>query len=616
MLITAPPMTWPAMRVRHLYPTTSSRSDVTGQPAFFQRNQAGNTLTLYTTRQSRYEGWTVGRGERFLKLIERITPLDSEGQPLGITEITDTGSSAYWELHNGVHIGWKLLATLDGLTVRSSQSVRLEVTLDIRDSYASPGFGRQYDVSQDSTGTLVRYQDTTLTAPAFLHLRSRLPLQLLKQWRQVEYPRDVARHSQPANLYTYILGVVDGESLALGYGESADVAASNSLAASRQRPITPGLGGSHSHETLVNQVATARLGAAQGMRWLQSEAGQWAGLPWFHQVWSRDELIAGLGLTRDLQHELLDRYLGYPLIDGELPTYQGSGTTCADGLYWLCLLARQYAEPDFPNALRDRLTRFLRRAYEGVQKQRSAAGFVHSGHNATWMDTIGREGYRIEIQAGYALLLELLGALTSDETFERERLGFVAALKHSYFKAGYLYDAVDDATKRPNVFLAYLLQPQLLSAKLWQSCFDRVLEALKLEWGGLASIDRASPYFQSRSTGEDNLSYHNGDSWFFVNNLAAVALHRFNAKRYGNVITGILESSTEEILWHNFLGLPGEISSAEKLDSWGCGLQAFSAGTYLLLLREMEGYSAGQELDATAFFWDSTADSSALSFFK
>ena len=73
--------------------------------------------------------------------------------------------------------------------------------------------------------------------------------------------------------------------------------------------------------------------------------------------------------------------------------------------------------------------------------------------------------------------------------------------------------------------------------------------------------------------------------------------------------TGLIEqSSTEEVLWHNMLGHAGEISSASRLESYGCGIQAFSAGTYLALIEELEVYSGKQTLDSTSFFWESTAD--------
>lgn len=118
-------------------------------------------------------------------------------------------------------------------------------------------------------------------------------------------------------------------------------------------------------------------------------------------------------------------------------------------------------------------------------------------------------------------------------------------------------------------------------------CFDRTLEALWLGWGGLSSIDMQNDNFCYVSTGERNTSYHNGDSWFFINNIAALVLHNMDAMKYARHINAIVDASTSEILWHNYVGRPGEISSARALESWGCGLQGFSAAAYIYLVNHV-----------------------------
>jgi glycogen debranching enzyme len=159
-----------------------------------------------------------------------------------------------------------------------------------------------------------------------------------------------------------------------------------------------------------------------------------------------------------------------------------------------------------------------------------------------------------------------------------------------FYHKGVLKDGSDDNTIRPNCFLAYLLQPELLKAQEWERAFGSALATLRTSWGGLASLDRNDPAFQAKSTGENNLSYHQGDSWFFVNNLAGVALSRLGMKVFKPVVEELLKSSTEEILWKHVAGQAGEIASAADGESWGCGTQAFSAGTYLFFTEEL-GYS-------------------------
>ncbi len=594
------------MQIRHILPAASSRSTVSGERAFFLRNQVGSTLSFYTSRQTRYEGWFLQEGDRFAKLLERIE-VDGAGE---LSAMTNFGATWMWQYADGLDLSWTLAETAVGMTVTTNRPAPLRITLDMRDLYAHPEWGRDYAVSMDVSGVSVRYSDNQMGQPLYLHLRCQSGFSLTKTWKEQYYPRDTFRHSSPDRLYTFELGTATTERLSLGAGRSAAEAAAASLAASQQEVEQSGIGISHSHDTLLTQTVTARATVLHGLQWLQTQHGMYAGLPWFHQVWSRDELIAALGFTREEQHAIIERYLGLPIIEGELATYAGSGTTCADGLGWLCLVVREYGEHLLPEETQQRLRHRLQEGYTQLKQFRLAShGLIHSGHNTTWMDTIGRTGFRIEIQTMFALLLDLLHSLTGEARYEQERLQLLGKIRQYYWNGHSLADGLDDPTIRPNIFLAYLIQPDLLREEQWQRCFDTALAALSCSWGGLSSLDRQNPAFLGFTTGEDNRSYHNGDSWFFINNLAAVAMHRLNARRFGRTVMDILQGSTDEILWHNMAGMPGEISSAYELDSYGCGLQAFSGGTYLALLNQLETYS-GQALDSSAFFWGSTAAAS------
>lgn len=608
------------MRIRHIFSAADSRSMIQGDRGFFLRNQMGDFLSLFTLPQTRYEGWFIQKdfgNSPFTKILDRVEVISESGDAEKVIGITNTGSTTSWEMQGGTNLTWKLLTNLSGLTLASSHPTRLRVTLDMRGMYDRPEMGRSYDIRQDSSGSLINYSDPLLKQGVYLHIRSQASFKLQSRWKEQLYPRDVLRHSEPTRLYVYILGEVQANGLAFGVGNSAKEAQEASLAAIKQRPQLPTSGISTTHDTLVNQVATARICAQNSLRLLQSSKGIYAGLPWFHQVWARDELITALGYTLEEQHEVIDQYLGHPLQEGELPTFVGSHSTCADGVGWLTLLAREYDENSLSEDTRQRLTHFLETAHQQLRQYRLAShGLIASGHNATWMDTIGRSGFRLEIQCMYALLLEVLYSLTDEPAYKQEYISFRGKIRQHFFRNSYLHDGLGDPTKRPNVFLAYLLQPELLNQDSWQHCFDAVLSSLRCPWGGLSSLDQSHALYHPYSTGEDNQSYHNGDSWFFINNLTAIALHRLNQSYYGKTIVDILQSSTQEILWEHLIGQPGEISSAAELDSYGCGIQAFSAGTYLALLNQMENYSVRQNLDTKSFFWDSTARSTSATFFK
>jgi len=150
-----------------------------------------------------------------------------------------------------------------------------------------------------------------------------------------------------------------------------------------------------------------------------------------------------------------------------------------------------------------------------------------------------------------------------------------------------LADGLADWTIRPNVFLAAYLYPKLLSKEEWAQCFDNILPKLWLSWGGLATIDQTDSRFINSHTGENSASYHNGDSWFYLNNLAALVLHRTDQKRFQKYIDQIIAASTRDILWQGAIGQHSEVSSASKLESSGCFAQAWSAAMYIELIEEV-----------------------------
>jgi glycogen debranching enzyme len=110
---------------------------------------------------------------------------------------------------------------------------------------------------------------------------------------------------------------------------------------------------------------------------------------------------------------------------------------------------------------------------------------------------------------------------------------------------------------------------------------------LWLEWGGLATIDTQHQRFVSEHTGENPQSYHSGDSWFWINNLASLVLARLDKQRYRAYINHILKASTQEILYSGATGHHAELSSAKELRSQGCLSQAWSNAMYVELVAEL-----------------------------
>ena len=241
----------------------------------------------------------------------------------------------------------------------------------------------------------------------------------------------------------------------------------------------------------------------------------------------------------------------------------------------------------------------LAKALINAKKAHFEDGLFRNNACETWMDTSfnddGRKGFRIEIQALHYCLYEAiiqLGKLlgTDISAVADEQKDFKEKIRESFLQDGRLIDGFDrqiDWAYRPNIFLAGVIAPELFSTADWEKNIDEHLEKLQMAWGGLSTIEKTNPLFQAEYTGQNNKSYHRGDSWYFVNNLTAKFLHQVNAQKYKDVIKKILDASAKDILDLGLAGCASEVSSAKEQRAEGCLAQAWSAATYIEAMGEI-----------------------------
>ena len=220
---------------------------------------------------------------------------------------------------------------------------------------------------------------------------------------------------------------------------------------------------------------------------------------------------------------------------------------------------------------------------------------AYNGPLETWMDTgpVGyqREGACIEIQALRLKMYNLTYELTRDKKYQVLEKEMKEEVRKQFWDGEMLVDRLGDLTARPNVFLAAYIYPRLLNNEEWSQAFEYVLERIWLDWGGLSTIDSRSRLFADSYSGENNKSYHHGDSWFWVNNLSALMMFRVDKQKFGEYIKKIFDASKEEMLWNGCVGGCAELSSANSLRSEGCVLQAWSCATFIELMEELNTQS-------------------------
>jgi len=227
-------------------------------------------------------------------------------------------------------------------------------------------------------------------------------------------------------------------------------------------------------------------------------------------------------------------------------------------------------------------------------------GIIQNESLETWMDTgenCGdvRKGARIEIQALHLamydcaiLISNILNKDSSD--LEKKKIELSIRIKNNFYKNSYLYDGIDDPTIRPNIFIAAYVANDILSKKEWISCFDKALKQIYIEEnnkGLITSISNQNELYCENHTGLNNLSYHRGDSWYWVNSLTAIVLNRFGKLKYKDIIKQIMNSNKESITSMGAIGCMPEISSANKVTSQGCPSQAWSYALFIELLYEL-----------------------------
>lgn len=385
----------------------------------------------------------------------------------------------------------------------------------------------------------------------------------------------------------------------------------------------------------INSLSSLIISAKQNY-------GVLAGLPWFFQFWARDTLISLKAIDKinsRLAKKLFYKYLNKTNQDGRLSNLVGQhksislGTADSNGwLFFRCneiiekinknraiinsikksikiikqnknsnsLRVKEYLKKcneiikqkeNEHHKLTYEIEASLEKSLDGLLKFHTKDNFEVNNKLETWMDTEfggdSREGIRIEIQALRLNMYKLMFELTQNQKYKILENILINNLRQKFWDGKSLADGINDFTIRPNIFIAAYVYPKFLSPKEWETCFDNSLKSLWLDWGGLSTIGKNNKLFTDAHTGEDNKSYHRGDSWFWLNNLAALVLYKINKNKFKKYIKKIIEASTEEILWKGCIGCHAELSSAKELSSRGCFSQAWSNAMFIELINEI-----------------------------
>lgn len=494
------------------------------------------------------------------------------------------------------------------------------IDLDVRQIYAGDSFGRFYETSLEDEIVVVKYRKENLDTKSlehefFIAIKSNSKAyEFINSWKKEFYSFDRDRRSPPFELHTYSLMKLKPTRVVISFGENKDsvvkeceeVYSNVRKLLSKHRRYTlemledKELENKFKAKKIPKEMYFAYNSCKFFLNQMLTNDGIIAGLPWFFQYWSRDEAISAISLNKRNAKKLLLKRLDFIREDGRLPNiYYTFTKTNADAIGWLfhrIMKLLNLFTIDERRKIEEKLLTSICRINENYIKD----NLVFNLSRETWMDTCygddARLGARIEIQALMLCMYSLASILSKlinrnlAKMFSTLEKNLKEKVKANFWTGNYLKDGSDDPTIRPNVFLAAYAYPELLSKEEWTLCFQKVLEALWLDWGGLATIDKKHELFCEEHTGEDPRSYHHGDSWYFLNNIAAIVMNSIAKEKFSAEVDAIIKASTHEILWSGALGCHSELSSASKQTSQGCLCQAWSLATYIELVKEVYGF--------------------------
>jgi predicted glycogen debranching enzyme len=488
--------------------------------------------------------------------------------------------------------------------------------LDMREIYDFDDKGRVYNLYKELGKVVVEYTKywnnvlDNINFKKYLTINTKFEIDKIMEWKKVHFVEDEERKSPPYDLFVYDAFKIKckgKDKIIIGFDNDKK----NAL-----KIVSKNYKETKEKLTCLNapnNIDIAYLNSQNSLLDLYVNfddlEGLYAGLPWFFQFWTRDEAISLKALIDmkkyDLCKQIILRRIKIINNDGRIPNrFPHSDLATADGTGWMFkrlydLLKKIKKDEPFEEYFSSKNLNNIR---EDLRKSISIT--INSTENLlvrnkgleTWMDTSyqndNREGFRIEIQALWMRTLKLSNYIDQllgekpkyDELLERTK----QKVKNTFFNGSILKDGLNDSTIRPNIFLTYYIYKYFLTNKEWERIFDKSIDKLWLDWGGLSTIDINSELFFNQYTGENNKSYHRGDSWFFINNIAAWSLSELNSSKYKKYITKIVDASTNDNLFHGIIGRSSEVSSANELKAQGSLFQLWSSATYIELIDKLK----------------------------
>lgn len=274
------------------------------------------------------------------------------------------------------------------------------------------------------------------------------------------------------------------------------------------------------------------------------------------------EILSVLALSPTSRKEIFQKYLHQRKLD-----------LAAAGVFaWTVINTIDEFSGQEKAAFEDYFTKYEERFDDQINQD----GLLSTDNSGNWLKSAVREGSLVENQAYYAKILDVLSVLTDDDMYEFKKKRLIRAVREN-LDGAYVLDRKDSLEVRTNNFIAAFFAPELFKSADLENTFDASLKSsdLWLHWGGLTTLSQSDSNYTDRE----------GESWFFVNNIAAIVLFRLDNEKYAEKIEKILRASAESIRWQEHTGRPCELTFSMDKKIKVHGLYGLTLATFIYLYR-------------------------------
>jgi hypothetical protein len=509
---------------------------------------------LSQKKKSRYFGGFIFCHNQALRFLDDI---DFKDEIYEINILSPSEAIIYFK-NNQAYLN----LTRDSLEITFSSYQEIKLTFDIKAIFDNDPFKRKIRIEKISSVSFLIEEFFEGQGFIKLLIEADSPLNFQEAWKEKFFDFDYQRNSPPFNWYIFdgIYGKIREVKIKIIFPETRTNAnhtltnADSNLilreSASSLREPTPNL-----RESALNFLLS-RLNSLVLDNYLP------AGFSWFYENWHRDELLS-MFLMQPLWKNFFEQRIKFYLYNLEniWDKNKSSSTLKAADTFLLFLL----------NLPQDLFLVHFNLLETYLRKWQEKFNLDNLPPYSTWMDTLERKN-ALEIDVLY------LKALRRFAKIKKNYVPLANNLKERIIKK------IKENPIDINLIFAFLFLEDIFTLNEWRNFFERLLKENYLSWGGLSTLPLNDSKFLDEDDGEKAKAYHQGNSWYFINNLSAYSLAKIDFKKFNHYIQKIIESSFEDLFFDGAIGWPSEISSAKERKSEGSLIQAWSIASLLFLL--------------------------------